>query len=51
MMWCPSFVYLLTAALLAPAAALGHAASAQFHVVAIAEAGGIHKPFVDAAKT
>jgi hypothetical protein len=32
-------------------AALGQAVSAHFHVVAIAEAGGIHKPFVDAAKT
>jgi uncharacterized protein len=50
MTWCPSFAYLLTAALLAPAA-LGQAVSAHFRVVAIAEAGGIHKPFVDAAKT
>jgi type 1 glutamine amidotransferase len=30
---------------------LGQSASPQFHVVAIAEPGGIHKPFVDAAKT
>jgi len=51
MRWRRSYVYLLTAVLLTPAAALGQAASAQFHVVAIAEAGGIHKPFVDAAKT
>jgi hypothetical protein len=40
----------LTVALLAPTAGLGQPASAKFHVVAIAEAGGIHKPFVDAAK-
>ena len=30
--------------------ALGQSAKPKFHVVAIAEAGGIHKPFVDAAK-
>lgn len=29
---------------------LGQSATPKFHVVAIAEAGGIHKPFVDAAK-
>jgi hypothetical protein len=45
-----SIVCLLSAALLAPAAGAGQAASAKFHVVAIAEAGGIHRPFVDAAK-
>jgi hypothetical protein len=28
-----------------------HPQTAQFHVVALAEKGGIHKPFVDAAKT
>ncbi len=30
--------------------ALGQSAKPKFHVIAIAEAGGIHKPFVDAAK-
>lgn len=47
--WCRSFacfaVFLLTSA-----AGLGQPAHPKFHVVAIAERGGIHKPFVDAAK-
>lgn len=51
MRWCRSFAYVLTATVLTPASGLGQSASAKFHVIAIAEAGGIHKPFLDAAKT
>jgi uncharacterized protein len=51
MRWCRSFAYLLTVALLTSDVGLGQSVSPKFHVVAIAEAGGIHKPFVDAAKT
>jgi type 1 glutamine amidotransferase len=40
----------LAATLLTPTAGVGQHAE-KFHVVAIAEAGGIHRPFVDAAKT
>jgi len=49
--WCRWFTYVLTAGLLTSAAGFCHPASAKFHVVAIAEVGGIHRPFVDAAKT
>jgi type 1 glutamine amidotransferase len=37
-------------AILAPSILIAQATPPRFHVVAIAEAGGIHKPFVDAAK-
>ncbi|UWZ83692.1 ThuA domain-containing protein [Occallatibacter riparius] len=47
---CRSYAFLLAAILLISTVGLGQSASAKFHVVAIAEAGGIHKPFVDAAK-
>ena len=43
--------FLLASVLLLSTVCLGQSASTKFHVVAIAEAGGIHKPFVDAAKT
>jgi type 1 glutamine amidotransferase len=42
---------LFAAVLLAPAIGKGQSPPAKFHVVAIAEAGGVHKPFVNAAKT
>lgn len=48
--WCRSFAYLLTSIFLTHPAGFGQSALAKFHVVAIAEAGGIHKPFVEAAK-
>jgi uncharacterized protein len=51
MRWRRSFLYFLTATLLTPATGIGQPTAAKFHVVAIAEKGGIHKPFVDAAKT
>ena len=41
---------LLIACLVVPCRGFGEPAPAKFRVVAIAEAGGIHKPFVDAAK-
>jgi type 1 glutamine amidotransferase len=40
----------LLAAVLTPHIGLGQSPSPKFRVIAIAEAGGIHKPFVDAAK-
>ncbi|HEY3705563.1 MAG TPA: ThuA domain-containing protein [Terracidiphilus sp.] len=49
--WCRSLPCLFAAVLLSSSLGLGQSASAKFHVVAIAEAGGIHKPFVEAAKT
>lgn len=49
--WQQSWTYALAAVLLVSGAALGQPSAPKFHVVAIAEAGGIHKPFVDAAKT
>jgi type 1 glutamine amidotransferase len=42
---------LIAVVLLTSAAGMGQSASPKFRAVAIAEAGGIHKPFVDAAKT
>ena len=50
MTWCRAFTYLFTVSILTPAAGLAQPVPPKFHVVAIAEAGGIHKPFVDAAK-
>lgn len=41
---------LLVACLVVSCASFGQPAPAKFRVIAIAEAGGIHKPFVDAAK-
>jgi type 1 glutamine amidotransferase len=41
---------LLAAAAFTSSVGFAQTASPKFHVVAIAEAGGIHKPFVDAAK-
>jgi type 1 glutamine amidotransferase len=45
-----SMLTLAMAILLCTGIALGQSAKPKFHVIAIAEAGGIHKPFVDAAK-
>lgn len=50
MKWCPLLMFILTAALLIPGTVLAQEPLPRFRVVAIAEAGGIHKPFVDAAK-
>jgi len=44
------FLFCLLITLPVPCAGQGESAHARFRVVAIAEAGGIHKPFVDAAK-
>src|SRR5271167_4793073 len=44
------FCGVVAAMLLSTIAALGQASPPKFHVIAIAEKGGIHKPFVDAAK-
>ncbi|WP_263354591.1 ThuA domain-containing protein [Acidicapsa acidisoli] len=44
-------IFILSAIFLLPSmAGLGQSSKPRFRVVAIAEAGGIHKPFVDAAK-
>jgi type 1 glutamine amidotransferase len=45
-----SLLTLAAAILLCAAAATAQSTKPKFHVIAIAEAGGIHKPFVDAAK-
>jgi uncharacterized protein len=50
MNWCRSFACAVTVAFLVSVAGLAQVAPQKFHVLAIAEAGGIHKPFVDAAK-
>jgi hypothetical protein len=47
---CARFCGIAVAMLLSTIATLGQASPPKFHVVAIAEKGGIHKPFVDAAK-
>jgi uncharacterized protein len=44
------FFLIAIATLLCVGNALGQAPPPKFHVIAIAEKGGIHKPFVDAAK-
>jgi type 1 glutamine amidotransferase len=43
-------IFALAAALLSPLIGISQPRQPKFHVIAIAEAGGIHKPFVDAAK-
>jgi uncharacterized protein len=47
---CVRFCGVAVAMLLSTIATLGQASPPKFHVIAIAEKGGIHKPFVDAAK-
>jgi type 1 glutamine amidotransferase len=44
------FCGVTVAMLLSTVSVLGQASPPKFHVIAIAEKGGIHKPFVDAAK-
>src|SRR5580698_10105889 len=44
------FCFVTIAIFLCISAALGQAPAPKFRVIAIAEKGGIHKPFVDAAK-
>jgi uncharacterized protein len=44
------FCGVTVAILLSTVSVLGQASPPKFHVIAIAEKGGIHKPFVDAAK-
>lgn len=48
---CRWSAFLLVSVLFLSTVCLGQSASPKFRVLAIAEAGGIHKPFVDAAKT